>query len=136
MFTLILRQPAASLSELHVRNCFLLGFDAFKKLLYSRRFASLKRQLYIQQQKVILQQKFLNDRHSKLCYIKKKHDEPGWYLKVNFYLTVNTTRFGYKNTSNCVLYDVVHRLYQGVRYLLHMRHKYNLISAREDIMTL
>jgi hypothetical protein len=28
MFTLTLRQPAASLSELHVRNCFLLGFDA------------------------------------------------------------------------------------------------------------
>jgi len=71
MFTLTLRQPAASLSELHVRNCFLLVFDAFKKLLYSRRFASLKRQLYIQQPKDILQQKSLKDRLSKLCYIKK-----------------------------------------------------------------
>ena len=60
MFTLIVRQPVAYFfSELHVRNCFLLGFDAFKKLLYSLRFASLKCQLYIQQQKGILEKKFL-----------------------------------------------------------------------------
>jgi len=40
----------------------------------------------------------LQARSLQQALIFKKHNYPGWYLKVNYYRIVNATRFGYKNT--------------------------------------